>query len=635
MRKIHLQSFLLFLVSAFIAPDFLLAEGTKQLAPNSTDRVYLYSNVSQYGNFAQYGSADVQRLNIHIADPSNEQVFLGFGQVVNSGHYPCEGDTVTAYFRIVDPNGTVVFPNRGSNAGQILTATTANITNKSQAMNGPNQMVGVGGYDAFVFNPVGFPAGDYYIEFSREESIASPDKFVAIEWWDITVATKETTPTAIDGRVFAKNWALMSPSTSCGTDPNYGWFDKPFNGSFFVYTDQLMVAKTDFDNSGFQAAAFNVFFNDFGTQNTGNVVEDRKSLFNARTNEAQHRIFLNDPDNTVYPSGVLGLYSLLPRFIACENGTGCVKAAITEPGQIDVLLDFDRASGEFIYDKGTTDRLLAFKVVPEPGESSPYLRCIPWDGLDGLGRPVMPGVEVNALMMVRYTQGIFHFPIYDAEYFLNGFIPTTIRPIPDIGSPRRIYYNDSNIPFESGSGEIKEETFNSCLAPCHSWNNRDFGNLNTINTWFFSREENESEVSIEDCPIMAIDDTTTTLLNEIVNIDILGNDIGAVEINKEVLTVGNITPKNGEITFDTEEGDLSYTPDFAFIGKDTFEYVMCLDILPVNALCDTALVIVEVQPADKEDCKNNIDDDGDGLPDCEDPDCLPATPKGILRKDGE
>ena len=58
---------------------------------------------------------------------------------------------------------------------------------------------------------------------------------------------------------------------------------------------------------------------------------------------------------------------------------------------------------------------------------------------------------------------------------------------------------------------------------------------------------------------------------------------------------------------------------------------MCLDIIPVNALCDTALVIVAVQPADNEDCKNGIDDDGDGLSDCEDPDCLPATPKGILR----
>lgn len=635
MRRLYLQQFARLFFLLLSMPALLQAEGTKQLAPNPDDRVFLYSNVTAYGNFAQYGSTDVQRLYIHIANPSNEQIFLGFSQAVNSGHYPCEGDTVTAYFRIVDPNGTVVYPNRGSAVGQTLTNSTVNITSKSQAMNGPNQIVGAGGYDAFVFDPVGFPAGDYYIEFSREPVVATLDKFTAIEWWDITVATKESSPSAIDGRVFAKNWALMSPSPSCGEDPTFGWFDRPFNGSFHVYTDQRMVAKTDFNNGGFQAAAFNVFFNDFGTANTGNVIEDRKSLPNTRTSEAQHRIFLNNPDMVVYPNGLLGLYSLAPRFIACENGSGCVKAAITEPGQIDVLLDFDRSNGEFVYDKGTADRLLAFKVAPEPGEEAPYLRCIPWDGLDGLGRKVDVEAEVSALMLVRYTQGIFHFPIYDAEYFLNGFIPTTVRPIPDIGSPMRVYYDDRSIPFESGSGEIVEEAFNSCMAPCHQWNNKDFGNLNTINTWFFSREENETEITVEDCPIKAEDDTSTTVLNNPVTVSILANDRGGVQINKEVLALGNTTPQNGTVTFDKEEGNLSYLPNFAFIGKDTFEYVMCLDIIPVNALCDTAIVIVDVQPADFEDCNNNIDDDGDGLPDCDDPDCLPATPKGILRKERE
>ena len=209
MRDLLLLPYTRLFFILLLLPTFLLAEGTKQLAPNIDDRVFLYSNVTLYGNFAQYGSSDVQRLSIHIADPANEQIFLGFSQVVNSGHYPCEGQLVDAYFRIIDPNGTVVFPNRGSQAGQILDASTSNITAKSQAMNGPNQIVGTGGYDAFVFDPVGFSAGDYYIEFSREESVVAIDKFVAIEWWDITVATKNATPTAIDGRVFAKNLSLI------------------------------------------------------------------------------------------------------------------------------------------------------------------------------------------------------------------------------------------------------------------------------------------------------------------------------------------------------------------------------------------------------------------------------------------
>ena len=169
------------------------------------------------------------------------------------------------------------------------------------------------------------------------------------------------------------------------------------------------------------------------------------------------------------------------------------------------------------------------------------------------------------------------------------------------------------------------------MAPCHRWSNKSFGDLNTINTWFFSREESETEVTVEECPISAVDDAITTTINQSVKVSILNNDKGGVEINKDVLTLGNTIPRNGLVTFDTEAGELDYIPNFAFIGKDTFEYVMCLDILPVNALCDTALVIVEVQPANQEDCGNTIDDDGDGLPDCEDPDCLPASPISIFR----
>lgn len=628
MRKLILLTSTYFVL--LLLPIYLLGEGTKQLAPNPEDRVFLYCNVEEYGNFAQYGSTDVQRIYIHIEDPDNELVYLGFSEVVTRGHYPCEGEVVDGYFRIVNPNGTVVFPQRGVPTGQILDASTINITAKSQAMNGPNQVVGTGGYDAFVFNPAGLAPGDYYIEFSREEATPTLDEYTAIEWWDITVATRAN-PTAIDGRVYSKNWALFTPSITCNQDTTFGWFDRPFNGSFFVYTSEQMVAKTDFNNSGFQAAAFNVFFNDFGTNNTGDVVEDRKSLYKERTGQAQHRIFLNDPDINVYPSGKLGIYSLVPRFLACDNGASCVKASVTEPGQIDVLLDFDQASGSFTYDKGTADRILAFKVIPQPGESPPYIRCIPWDGLDGLGQRVASISEANKNMLVRYAQGIYHFPIYDAEFMLKGFVPETIRPIPDIGSPGRVYYDDRNIMAESGTGEINEETFNSCQAPCHQWINQPYGDRNTLNTWFFSREESQTQIIEEDCPIEAADDTAITVINLPTNVTMLDNDRGGTDINRKFLRLGNITPSNGMVTFDSIAGDLDYTPNFAFIGNDTFEYVMCLDILPVDALCDTALVIVEVQPADQEDCENAIDDDGDGLADCDDPDCTPITPKGIIR----
>jgi len=613
-------------------PKQLQAEGTKQLAPNAADRVFLYTNVADYGNFAQYGGTDVQRLYIHIANPNTEQIFLGFSQPANSGHYPCEGSEVPGYFRIIDPNGVVVYPVRGNPNGQALDATSVNITTRTQALLGPNQIVGTGGYDAFVFDPVGYVPGDYYIEFSKNQASPSLNDFLAIEWWDITVATKQASPSAIDGRVYAKNWSLMTPSISCGTDADFAWFDRPFNGNFHVYTNQKIVAKVDFNNGRFQAAAFNVFFNNFGTANTGDVIEDRKSLLALRTTQAQHRIFLNDPDINVYPSGTLGSYSLDPKFLACVNGSGCVRLSVTERGQVDVLIDFDNQNGQYIYDSGTADVLLAFKVEPLPGELPPYERCIPWDGRDAFGDKVGGGDMLN--LLIRYTQGIYHFPIYDAEYFLTGFQPTTIRPISNAGIAVPLYYDDSNITASAGTPAPIENSFNGCDAPCHNWTNRDFGNLNTINTWFFAKEETQLDVDIEPCPLIAYNDTSTTLINVPVTIPILDNDKDFPIINTDIISTGMLLPQHGSIVFDPTTGDVQYSPDNAFIGKDSFEYVICFDIIPVDALCDVATVYVDIQPV-TEDCFNGIDDDGDGLLDCDDPDCLPAAPTAIVKKNEE
>ena len=615
----------------FCLPIYIQAEGTKQLAPNPSDRVFLYSNVEAYGNFAQFGSSEVQRLNIHISDPDTEQIFLGFSQAVTRGHYPCEGSEIPIYFRIVGPSGVVVYPNRGNTNGQLLDASNINITSKSQAINGPSQIVGEGGYDAFVFDPVGFVPGDYYIEFSRNINTPSLDQFIAIEWWDITVATKEASPKAIDGRVYARNWAFMSPSISCGEDPVFGWFDKPFNGSFYVYTDQKIVAKTDFNNGGFQAAAFNVFFNDFGTKQTGNVIEDRRSLLEERTSAAQHRIFLNDPDINVYPSGRLGQYGFIPTYLACENGSGCVSTSVTEPGQLDVLIDFDQSNGPFIYDEGTADVVIAFKVDPLPGESPPYERCISWDGKDAFGNQVSEGDNIQIL--IRYTQGIYHFPIYDAEFFLNGFVPTTIRPFSN-SSQVHLFYDDVNITAPSNIAEPIADVFNGCDAPCHRWNNREFGNLNTINTWFFATEETNIEIDIEACPLAVANDTSQTTINEAINIAILDNDIESELINKEVITLGDLIPQNGTVLFDKDTGEAIYTPNNAFIGQDSFQYVACFDVIPTDALCDIATVYIDILPDLVENCANGFDDDGDGLPDCDDPDCLPAIP-GTIRRSNE
>ena len=610
----------------------LFAEGTKQLTNSSLDRVYLYANMTEYNDFGRYDGRDDQRLYFHIANPNSEQVYLGFSQPVSSGHHPCNGSSlITGYFRIKDPNGRIVFPVLNDPNGQILDGTTSNITSYAQVEAGPQPIAGASGYQPFIFDPAGMPAGDYYVEFSRLSNTPTLNIPMPIEWWDITVATKSN-PTAIDGRVFSRNWALFAPSISCGIDETYTWFDRPFNGKFYVYTNENIVAQVDFNNAGFQPAAFNIVFNDSGTENLGNVISDRKSRNDIRSSASKHRIFLNDPDINVYPTGKLGQFELQPLYIICANGSSCVEVALSEPGQIDILIDLDTTSGKLLYDPETADVLISYKVVPLPGETKPYVRCIPWNGKDGLGNVVENSEEAN--LLTRYTQGIYHFPIYDAEYMLGGFEVRTIRPIPNNGSPGRLYYDDREIPDSYGNGidAPRLNAFNECKTPCHIWSNSEFGNRNTINTWFFAREEYGIQLEKSDCPIDAINDSAMTIINVPQTITILNNDVGANKMDTMTMNIG-INPPNGTVSLNPSNLIANYTPNPGFIGRDSFTYTFCYNIIPTYNLCDSATVLVLVQPTD-EDCENTFDDDGDGLTDCDDPDCQITAPT-IQRKKGE
>jgi hypothetical protein len=562
------------------------AEGSKQISPTATDLI----NTNLGATLGRYDGTDVQRLYIHIKNAATEQVFLGFSQPRNNMSYPCTTGNVNAYFRIKNAAGTVVYPTSGNVNGQLI---APNITGWATASAGPSQIVGATGYNAIVFNPATFGNGDYYVEFSRTQGAYNATAF-ALEWWDITVATKTATPTALNGRVFAKNWSLQAPpincaggAFTCGTADAFGSYDRPFNGSFHVYSPvDSVVTKVDFKNSGLRPLAFNIFFNDKGTGTSGNVANDRKSI-SGLSGAPLYPLFLNDPDLVDYPSGTLGVYVNEPFYVSCDGTTGQFFVTVSKAGQVDVLIDLDKASGAFKYDPGTRDVAIPLKVVPAVGELPPYKRAIAWNGKDGLG------VQVNLLLpldyAINYAVGIFHLPIYDAEFATTGFYFNAVRPIPSSAAAAvNVYYDDSNIAAASLNTNPKVQ-LNGCLAPCHKWNNACYGDGITINTWFFGSEEKKQKVGVLPiCLVDAVNDAATVSTPSI-TLPVLINDSGVALDSASISTAGQTAPLHGSVTVNTLARTITYTPTIGYFGKDSFRYRIC-DVN--NYTCDSAWVIL-------------------------------------------
>ncbi len=586
---------LLFFIQLIVAVPFstLFAEGTKELAPNSSDVTALYVCEPIYNNFGGVGVGDDAKLFVHINDPANEQVYLGFSQWMHTANTN-DGDYYnnTYYFRVVDPNGNVVY-------GPIaINSSTANTDTHALAAAGPAPVVGAGGYTPFTYTPgAGAPSGDYYIEFSNSSTapFASFDDTIdgatfsftaiAIKYFDITVATQGASPTAIDGRLWSYNWAFRTPSISRGSDATYTSFDRPFNGQVYSYSDGGFVNKIDFNNSGFRGLSFSLAFNQYGTQNTGNTAEDRKSVQGANAALAQYRTFLNNPDPSIYPSGVTGTISSTPSIQNCDSPDLCLAYSVTNSGLVVGLLDFDSSSGAGLYDPGTADVLLSKEVDINALEG-----CIPWDGNDGLGNPVDVGTAIIPLHL-RYTQGTTHFPAYDVEYIPTGYSITPVRPTPAPGFSSKLYYDDTNISFAPGNGAATSEINNGCAPPCHTYTNIDYGNLNTINTWWYTNEEIAISNLPVECPLTAFDDNVYTPVNTPIAIDVVATDQGTHIDPMSVSTTGLQQPSSGNILIDPVTGIITYTPNTDFTGTDTFEYLVCNT---AGSPCDTAVVSINI-----------------------------------------
>ena len=439
----------LILINRFSGLFFLLlfcfssiAEGTKELRPTASD----FGSLQIYDRgrlFATYNAPAMDRLYVHICSPG-EIIYFGFKQPDND-----------VFFRLKDPSGNIVpaytsqpVPNSG--AGYIATY--------NQAVTGPAQIAGAGGYNAMSYTAL--VAGDYYFEFNTGSATtppANPANGNAQRFFDLLDITVASGAVAKPGRLWSYSWDINTTATN-----------NPFTGKMYILSTDSIVTSIDFN--GMQPFGAVIAANSTGLSNTGNLVTDRKSKV-GNFSVPEYKIFLNDPDRNCYPTGSFGNIIGQPIVTGCDPATRCINIAVNKPGKVEIVLDLNGTAG---YQPNTTDLLIIADVVA--GQN-----CIPWDSKDGLGNYVtaITGIPLE----ISYLNGVTHLPLYDVEANPNGYIVELIRPA---GAKPNLYWDDSAI--NKGTAPDGKVNLTGCsnAGGCHKWKDRgDNASAETINTWWY------------------------------------------------------------------------------------------------------------------------------------------------------
>ncbi len=440
---------LTFFLFISLLPLLGFAEGSKELYITTYNTsLYLCSDFTNKCNgppgwngdrsqFAVYGCTEPDRLYF-VTNSSAEAVYMGF-----QGSGAGMGNKIV--FRIKDMAGNIVYTQRdlpGSGAGYI--------SNINQARVGPSQVYGAGGYLALSFHPPVAQA-TYYIEFNRVNSSSganNPGSF-NMDLIDITV-TDTVAMVTKPGRLYCRSWQFQEADNCSATT--------------YVYSaDSIITSCTFNDMSG---GVWIMFCNQNGCGTSGDFTIDRKSV-NTQVLLPQYKIFLNTPDPVLFPAATT-LGQIIPpapwgeRF--CNNGHIIFHVTVDKPGNVEIVLNF---GGPY------TPRTLSQAVVA--GEN-----LFDWDGLDGTlptGQQVPNNTPVT--FTISYINGLTNLPFYDVEGNPNGFVIGLVSPP---GTTPLVYWDDS------GVGGTMNLT--GCLSPpgCHTWSGSGsgFGNLKTINTWWFN-----------------------------------------------------------------------------------------------------------------------------------------------------
>jgi len=295
----------------------VFAEGTKEFRPTSDKLGELCIDTTRNKFGVVTATADY-RICIHISDYTTEAIYFGFGTMKHN-----TGATTFRFYRpdnVIDTSGTV--PTATGNRGFI--------DNYNQAYAGPSCVAGSTGYWGLRCTPD--MNGDYYLAFKITwQSGFGSDDYKTWDNIDITVV-KTTSWTALLGRVWSKAWQLYCETPSWGTE-------NKFYGKLFAYSADSIVTKVDFN--GVIPGTFTISCNHSGCYASPPTAAAtaRKSVAGEHT-FPEYKIFLNDPDNSAFPSGTLGGLDNNVPITAVRNCDGTIDFTFgcTKAGNVEVHL---------------------------------------------------------------------------------------------------------------------------------------------------------------------------------------------------------------------------------------------------------------------------------------------------------
>jgi len=450
-----------------------MAEGSKQLEPttptaaNGSLGLALYSGGwtanGQRNPFATVGCAEKYRLHVHISDPSTEIIYFGFKQQNNQ----------PLLYRFRDPDGIIV---PGYNLKvQPAVGTNGYITNWTQAVAGPKfGAMNPTGYTPLVLTPT--KAGDYYLEFAQDAAgNTNAMNGTIIEYIDVSVYEGNNVK---NGRLWSRAWQF-SDMIAGGDSPQT---------NFFILSNDSIVTKLNINR--WQGGHFMFYCNQWGTVSSGNWYADRFSIIapSAATwpgDLPEYKIFLNDPDNIVYPTGTFGKICDVATNSHCD-GSIDFEIKVDKPGKIELSIDIDPKGT----DNGEDVKLNA-DLLGSPGCTT--WETIPWDGENGFGQLLANGATLS--VNVDYLNGLTHLPIYDIENNSHGIMVDLVRPVPGGSSKMNIYWDDSKV---TNCGPVCVNStgcqYASAATACHTWPATNQGNLVIYNSWWYY-QSNSAAVS--------------------------------------------------------------------------------------------------------------------------------------------